>query len=73
MSITETTNLLKKELLKAGVDDLTVTTISQKAFQIKFVNNKIAKTGTEDLSTSDVFDKSIKRDQGIFQKNHQIP
>ncbi len=61
MSITETTNLLKKELLKAGVDDLAVTGISQKAFQIKFVNNKIAKTGTEFLSSSDVFVSKNKK------------
>lgn len=64
MSITETTNMLKKELLKAGADDLAVTTINQKAFQIKFVNNKIAKTGTEGLSTSDVF---IAKDKKTMQ------
>lgn len=46
---------IKKELLKAGAEEVVVATTKQNGSQIKFVNNKIAKTGTEELVNSAVF------------------
>ncbi|MBI4983598.1 TldD/PmbA family protein [Candidatus Woesearchaeota archaeon] len=53
--ITHISEQLKKEMLKAGADEVVVITTQQKATQLKFVNNKIAKTGTEEFINYDLF------------------
>ena len=53
---------VKEKLLKLRADDVIISLNKSKASQIKFVNNKIAKTGTESLVDMDIFltkDKKI--------------
>jgi len=47
--------LLLKQLLEKGADDAVVDAGSSSLHQIKFVNNKIVKTGTEDSASASVF------------------
>ncbi|MEW5954940.1 MAG: TldD/PmbA family protein [Candidatus Micrarchaeota archaeon] len=51
----ETTAFLLKQLLEKGADDAVVHARSSSVRQIKFVNNKIAKTGVDDAATATVF------------------
>ena len=48
-------------LIKLGVDDVVINSVSQKASQIKFVNNQVAKTGTEEIINTDIFAVQNKR------------
>ena len=58
----ELSNYLKGQLLKIGVQDIVIEASKSISSQLKFVNNKIAKTGTEKLVDLDLFvvkDKKI--------------
>jgi len=53
---------IKEKLLKLRADNVIISLTKSKASQIKFVNNKIAKTGIESLADMDIFlakDKKI--------------
>jgi len=66
--IEEISNQLKKELLKAGADEVVISTIEQEANQLKFVNNRIAKVGNERLIGSSLF---IVKDKKILSTSYQ--
>jgi len=52
---------VKEKLLKLRADDVIISLNKSKASQIKFVNNKIAKTGTESLINMNIFLTKDKR------------
>ena len=57
----ENLNLLKKRLLEKGVQDLVLKHISTDETMIKFVDNKIVKTGIETNSAIDIFAAKDKK------------
>src|SRR3989344_4177246 len=48
-------NKLKNSILKKGADDVILTNIGSNVNRIKFVNNKIVKTGTHNLNALNIF------------------
>src|SRR3989304_3378611 len=57
----ELANYILKELKKKGADDVIVELKKQEAYQIKFSNNKIVKTGSEVLFNLGIFMAKDKR------------
>jgi len=53
---------IKNKLLEKGMDDVVVHSSCQEAIQIKFVNNKVAKTGSELTESVSVF---VAKDQKV--------
>ena len=54
-------NYLKSELLKRGMDDVIVNFYETEGRQLKFVNNKVVKTGSELISNIYIFSSRSKR------------
>ena len=48
-------NKLKNNILKKGADDVILTSVNSNVNRIKFVNNKIVKTGTHNLNALNIF------------------